>query len=101
MLDKTGSIMQALVTLVEVYGKEYIKAHKNAPYFYSENDGKCTISFLFETADDRPDLVADSLGWAVCATVIVDPRTAKANLLEATLPDGKKLNKNVSSKKGI
>lgn len=92
MLDKTGSIIQALVNLVDVYGLDYIKQNKNAPYCYSENDGKYTVSFLFESADDRPDLDADSLGWTVYATVIVDSQTAETNLLEAILPDGKRIN---------
>ena len=38
MLDKNGSIMQALVKVAEVYGIDYIEKHKNAPCCYSEHE---------------------------------------------------------------
>ena len=92
MLDKNGSIMQALVKVAEVYGIDYIEKHKNAPCCYSEHeDGTINISFLFESDEDRPELSADYLGWTVYATVKVDPTTAEAHLIDGIMPNGKRV----------
>lgn len=88
MLDKNGSILQAMVKLVDVYGYDYIKLHKDAPFCYSEEKGSKIISFLFESKNERPDLTSDNLGWAVYATVKVDPDTMEAVITDGIKQDG-------------
>ena len=88
MLDKNGSILQALVKLVDIYGLEYIKAHKNAPCCFSEGDGTNIVSFMFESKNDRPELMSDHLGWAVYATVEVNPTTTECIITDGRKQDG-------------
>ena len=92
MLDKTGVVLQALLKLVDIYGFDYIKKHKNSPYAYKEeDDGTFTISFLFESNKDRPDIPSDYLGWAVYATVNVNPETTEVVLNGGRLQNGSKI----------
>ncbi len=92
MLDKNGSIMQALAKLVDIFGFDYIKEHKNAPCCYNEEqNGLVTVSFLFESGKERPDLPTDYLGWAVYATVSINTTTTETILVDGVMPDGTRI----------
>lgn len=88
MLDKNGSILQALVKLVDIYGFDYIETHKNAPCSYCKENGVDIVSFMFESKNDRPDLDADHLGWTVYATVKVNPMTTESVVVYGKKQDG-------------
>ena len=88
MYHETEAIRIGIRKIADVFGFEYVKAHRDSAICRSINDGYLTMSYLFQDDDDRPDLKPDYLGWTVYATVKVNMETGEATMLDYVLPDG-------------
>ena len=88
MITQNDALCLALLKIIKVFGKEYIKEHKRSPVARGINDGIFTLHYLFESEDTRPDLEPTFDGWTVFVTAKVDMETGEAWLEDYILPDG-------------
>ena len=88
MLNEWAAVIKGIRKIADVFGFDYVKAHRDSTICRSIYDGYLTMSYLFQGSKDRPDLKPDHLGWTVYATAKVNLETGEATLTDYVLPDG-------------
>ena len=83
MKNNQSILAKALVSLVDIFGLEYLKEKALDSYYAIEEKNNINrIYFCFEDSISRPDLKPNNKGWTVYATVDVDVETLKTNIIE-------------------
>jgi len=89
MINEETAIIRALMSISDLFGTDYVREHKTAPYSYGyEGDNTLRVTFLFQNQKERPDIKANYLGWAVYATAEVDLQSGETTVVNGIKPDG-------------
>ena len=92
MLEYDVLQAKALLKLIKLYGMEYMKQKiRTVCVARCQMEEFMRFSFCFESAKDRPDLIADYKGWTVWATLDVDCETGDVKVIECVLPNGERV----------
>ena len=83
---------KALLKLIKLYGREYMKKMIRSVCIARCDMGEITrFYFCFEGSRERPDLLANHKGWTVWATLDVDNTTGDVEVVECILPNGERI----------
>ena len=80
-------LAKALLSLVDIFGLEYLKEKAiNSFYAVEEKDKIHRIYFCFEDELSRPNLKSNNKGWTVYATVDVNIKTFETQIIDYSKP---------------
>ncbi len=87
MLDKKTLMQKATLKLIEIFGKEYLKAnYGNTCKAYGMVDEKTFQLFVgIKDSDDLPNRKANDKGWVVYGKILLDATTGKTRKTDYVL----------------